>query len=117
MIKRLVDSQLSTAFQLGKYPNTFSNYISKPNKILRVFFPVKIQNSTEYFEGYRVQHNNLLGPYKGGLRYCPNISLEESTTLATWMTLKNSLNRLPLGGGKGGLNVDPNKYNNDEDIK
>lgn len=64
MIKRLVNSQLSTALTLGKYPNEFSNYISKPNKIIGVFFPVKIKNLEQFFEGYRVQHNNLLGPYK-----------------------------------------------------
>ena len=114
MIKKLVDLQLSTALKLGNYPDGFSNYISRPNKILRVFFPVKIQNNDHYFEGYRVQHNNLLGPYKGGLRYSPTISLEESTTLATWMTLKNSLVGLPLGGGKGGLAIDTNKYNDEE---
>ena len=114
MIKRLVDSQLSTALKLGNYPQDFSNYISRPNKILRVFFPVKIGDSEKLFEGYRVQHNNLLGPYKGGLRYCSDISLDESTTLATWMTLKNSLVRLPLGGGKGGLNVNPKDYQDDE---
>jgi len=114
MIKRLVDTQLSTALKLGSFSNNFSNYISTPNKILRVFFPVKIGDSEEYFSGYRVQHNNLLGPYKGGIRFCPNVSEEESISLATWMTLKNSLARLPLGGGKGGLNVDPTKYNKTE---
>ena len=116
MIKKLVDSQLSTALKLGNYSASFSNYISKPNKILRVFFPVKLGDQEHFFEGYRVQHNNLLGPYKGGLRYSSNISLEESITLATWMTLKNSLVRLPLGGGKGGLNLNPLDYN-DEEIK
>lgn len=114
MIKALVDSQLSSALKLGNFPNSFSNYISKPNKIFKVFFPVKLGDEVQHFEGYRVQHNNLLGPYKGGLRYCPNISLDESTTLATWMTLKNSLVRLPLGGGKGGLSIDPTLYNDNE---
>ena len=116
MIKRLVDTQLSTALKLGNFSENFTNYISTPNKILRVFFPVKIGNSEEYFSGYRVQHNNLLGPYKGGLRYYPDVSEEESISLATWMTLKNSLVRLPLGGGKGGLDIDPRKYQK-EDLK
>ncbi len=114
MIKRLVDSQLSSALKLGNYSPEFTKYISTPNKILRVFFPIKLQNKEYSFEGYRVQHNNLLGPYKGGLRYSPHISLDESTTLATWMTLKNSLVRLPLGGGKGGLSIDVSKYSDDE---
>ena len=114
MIKRLVDKQLSTALKIGSFSDNFSNYISTPNKILRVFFPVKLENSEEYFSGYRVQHNNLLGPYKGGLRYYPDVSEEESTSLATWMTLKNSLVRLPLGGGKGGLDIDPRKYQKDD---
>jgi glutamate dehydrogenase/leucine dehydrogenase len=114
MIKKLVDKQLSTSLKIGNFSDNFSNYISTPNKILRVFFPVKLGNSTEYFSGYRVQHNNLLGSYKGGLRYYPDVSEEESISLATWMTLKNSLVRLPLGGGKGGLDIDPRNYQKDD---
>ncbi len=63
--------------------------------------------SIKCFTGYRAQHNNSLGPYKGGLRFHPDVTLDEVKALSFWMTLKCSLTGLPLGGGKGGVKVDP----------
>ena len=78
---------------------------------------IKLKNNNiEILTGYRIQHNNILGPYKGGIRYHPDISMDEATALATWMTFKCALHNLPLGGGKGGLAIDPTKYD-EEDLE
>ncbi|MFA7468072.1 MAG: Glu/Leu/Phe/Val dehydrogenase [Desulfotomaculaceae bacterium] len=80
------------------------------NEIL-VHFPVRMDNGeVEIFTGYRVQHNNALGPYKGGLRYHPTVDIDAARALAMWMTWKTSLAGLPYGGAKGGIQLDPSKY-------
>lgn len=80
-----------------------------------VHFPVKMDDgSIEVFTGYRVQHNNTLGPYKGGLRYHPTVDIDAARALATWMTWKTALAGLPYGGGKGGIQIDPKKYSKNE---
>ncbi|MBO0590740.1 Glu/Leu/Phe/Val dehydrogenase [Cellulophaga sp. E16_2] len=81
------------------------------NNELVVHFPVKMDNGeVEIFTGYRVQHNNALGPYKGGLRYHPTVDIDAARALAMWMTWKTSLAGLPYGGAKGGIQLDPSKY-------
>jgi glutamate dehydrogenase (NAD(P)+) len=71
-------------------------------------FQVTMDDGTKkMFKGYRVQHNNLLGPYKGGLRFHPIVHLDECKALACWMTLKCALQQLPLGGAKGGIKFNP----------
>src|SRR5690606_8026393 len=76
-----------------------------------VHFPVRMDNGeVEIFTGYRVQHNNALGPYKGGLRYHPTVDIDAARALAMWMTWKTSLAGLPYGGAKGGIQLDPSKY-------
>lgn len=85
------------------------------NNEIVVHFPVKMDDgSIEVFTGYRVQHNNALGPYKGGLRYHPTVDIDAARALATWMTWKTSLAGLPYGGGKGGIQLDPLKYSMSE---
>ena len=80
-----------------------------------VHFPVRVANAeVEIFTGYRVQHNNALGPCKGGLRYHPTVDIDAAKALAMWMTWKTSLAGLPYGGAKGGIQLDPNKYSQDE---
>lgn len=82
--------------------------LSAPHRVLIVTFPVVMDNGkTQLFEGYRVQYNNNLGPYKGGTRYNPNVSLSEVKALAFWMTFKNAIAGNPFGGGKGAVRVDP----------
>lgn len=82
--------------------------LSSPTRIITVNFPVKMDNGeTKNFEGYRVQHNNTLGPYKGGTRYSSHVSLSEVKALAFWMTFKNAIAGNPYGGGKGAVVVDP----------
>ena len=91
--------------------------IQKPKNMLSFNIPVKLKNNNiEILTGYRIQHNNILGPYKGGIRYHPDISMDEATASATWMTFKCALHNLPLGGGKGGLAIDPTKYD-EEDLE
>jgi len=62
------------------------------------------------FTGYRVQHNNALGPYKGGLRFHPAVNIDEVRALATWMTWKSAIINIPFGGAKGGIQLDPANY-------
>ncbi|MDQ7917448.1 Glu/Leu/Phe/Val dehydrogenase [Mesonia sp. MT50] len=81
------------------------------NNEIIVNFPVRMDNDeVKIFTGYRVQHNNALGPYKGGLRYHPTIDVDDARALAMWMTWKTSLAGLPFGGAKGGIKLDPRDY-------
>ena len=79
-----------------------------PRRAIRVSIPVRMDNDrVQVFNGYRVQHNHTLGPFKGGIRYHPSVSMGEVAALASLMTYKNSLLNLPLGGAKGGVQLDP----------
>lgn len=85
--------------------------LSITNNEIIIHFPVKMDDgSVEVFTGYRVQHNNALGPYKGGLRYHPTVDVNDAKALAMWMTWKTSLAGLPYGGAKGGIQIDPRNY-------
>jgi len=76
-----------------------------------VNFPVKMNSGhVEMFTGYRVQHNDALGPFKGGLRYHPDVNLDEVRALAAWMTWKCALADIPFGGAKGGIQLNPSNY-------
>ena len=89
--------------------------ISHPQRIIKVSIPLKKDDQTlEIFEGYRVQYNNILGPYKGGIRYYTEVDEDEIKTLALIMTLKCSLVGLPLGGAKGGIKIDPENLSESE---
>ncbi len=86
-----------------------------PEREVKVNFPVKMDDgSIKVFTGYRVQHNSLLGPYKGGIRYHPEVDLDEVSALATWMTIKTATVGLPLGGGKGGIICNPKEMSETE---
>ncbi len=75
---------------------------------LHVSFPVKMDDgSIKIFEGYRIQHNHMRGPFKGGIRYHWNVNLDEVRALATWMTIKTAIADIPMGGGKGGIVCNP----------
>ena len=79
-----------------------------PNRELKVYIPVRMDSGRiEVFEGYRVQHNFARGPAKGGIRYAPDVSLDEVRALAAWMTWKCAVVNVPFGGGKGGVVCDP----------
>jgi len=87
----------------------------EPDRVVSVSLPVELDNGyVETFIGFRVQHNNLLGPYKGGIRYHPNVSMDEVKALAFWMTIKCAVIDVPFGGGKGGITVDPKSLSQKE---
>ncbi len=96
-------------------PHWVKIILAQPQSEIMVHFPVKMDDgSHRLFKGYRVQHNNALGPYKGGLRYHPDVHLDDVKSLALLMTMKCSLVRIPFGGGKGGVKCDPRALSRDE---
>lgn len=99
-----------TADKMNLDPNV-RKILAITNSEIVVHFPVKMDNgNVEIITGYRVQHNNVLGPYKGGLRYHTTLDLGDARALAMWMTWKTSLAGLPYGGAKGGIKIDPRDY-------
>lgn len=102
----------------GKMVSLSPNVLERlkyPRRTLVVSIPVKMDDGrVKVFTGYRVQHNQTLGPFKGGIRYHHQVDLSEVAALASLMTFKNSLMGLPLGGAKGGVQVDPNKLSKAE---
>ncbi len=104
----IAQQQFDTAADLlGLHPNIRA-VLRVPQRELTVNFPVKLDDgSTRMFTGYRVQHNLARGPVKGGIRYHPDVDLDEVRALAMWMTWKCALVNIPYGGAKGGVIVDP----------
>ena len=89
--------------------------LEQPKNELIINFPVRLDDGRyKIFKGYRVQHNNLLGPFKGGLRYHHEANLDEMKALATWMTYKSALHDIPFGGSKGGIKFNPRDYSENE---
>ena len=96
-------------------PHRLKLILTQPKNEIMVHCPVEMDDGTwQLFKGYRVQHNNVLGPYKGGIRYHPEVKLDEVKTLALLMTMKCALARLPFGGAKGALRIDPRAVSKDE---
>jgi len=86
------------------------NYLAQPVKQIIVAIPITMDNGKlEVFEGYRVIHDNILGPSKGGIRYAPDVDIEEVKALASWMTWKCAIANIPFGGAKGAVKCDPKK--------
>ncbi|MEM4277417.1 MAG: Glu/Leu/Phe/Val dehydrogenase dimerization domain-containing protein, partial [Thermoplasmata archaeon] len=84
--------------------------LKNPKRELTVNFPVKMDDgSVKVFTGYRVQHNEARGPFKGGIRYHPQVDIDEVRALASWMTWKTAVVDIPYGGAKGGIVCDPKK--------
>lgn len=84
--------------------------LKQPQRILEAAIPVRMDNgSIKVFTGYRVQYNNARGPFKGGIRFHPQTDLNEVKALSFWMAIKTAVVNIPLGGGKGGVTVDPKK--------
>ncbi|GMU33319.1 MAG: glutamate dehydrogenase [Planctomycetia bacterium] len=89
--------------------------LARPKNEIVVNFPVRMDDGhIEMFVGYRVQHNDALGPFKGGLRYHPHVEIDEVRALAAWMTWKCAVVGVPFGGAKGGIQIDPSDYSRAE---
>lgn len=102
--------QLDDAAKLLKLDSGMHEFLRTPKRILTVSVPVKMDNGRiKVFVGHRVQHNDARGPFKGGIRYHPAVTLDEVKALATWMTWKCAIADIPYGGGKGGIVCDPHK--------
>ena len=96
-------------------PQRLKLMLTQPKNEIMVHCPVEMDDGTwQLLKAYRVQHNNVLGPYKGGIRYHPEVKLDEVKTLALLMTMKCALARLPFGGAKGALRINPRDFSKDE---
>lgn len=101
-------AQLDKVAKIKKYDSDIINQLRQPDRNITVSVPVRMDDgSQQIFEGYRVQYSKKLGPYKGGIRYHADTDINEVKALAFWMTLKCSVAGVPMGGGKGGITVDP----------
>ncbi len=109
-----IDAVLQAA-EVLELPHHLQLILAQPKNEVMVHFPVKMDDGRySLFKGYRVQHNNALGPYKGGMRFHEHVSLDDVKALALLMTMKCSLVRVPFGGGKGGVKCDPHGLSKEE---
>ncbi len=100
-------SQLAQVQEILKIDANILARLRVPERFLEVALPVRMDDgTTKVFTGFRSQHNNARGPYKGGIRFHPNVSADEVRALSMWMTWKTAVVDIPLGGGKGGVIVD-----------
>ncbi len=101
-------AQLDKVSLLKDFGSEFIERMRHPDRDIRISIPVKMDDgSLKIFEGYRVEHNDARGPYKGGIRFHPDTEINEVKALAFWMTIKCAVAGIPMGGGKGGITVDP----------
>lgn len=100
--------QLRLAADIVDIDESFTRILESPDRYVEVQIPVRMDNGTTHiFKGFRSQHNNARGPYKGGIRFHPQVDLDEVRALSFWMTFKCAVVNVPFGGGKGGIIVDP----------
>ncbi len=110
-----VGRQFNKAADLMNLDPDVSKILESPMNEIVVNFPAIMDDGrVEMFTAYRVQHNNVLGPFKGGLRFHQSVDINEVRALATWMTWKTAIVNLPLGGAKGGIQFDPKLYSQTE---
>lgn len=108
-------TQLRKTAEVISLDRNIQKILEKPANTLITSFPVRMDDeSIEVFEGYRVQHNTTRGPCKGGIRFAPDVNLDEVKALASWMTYKTAIVNIPYGGAKGGVVVDPYKLSTNE---
>jgi glutamate dehydrogenase (NAD(P)+) len=107
--------QLDEAAKIIKLDKGLHQVLAHPKRVLTVSLPVKMDNGeVRVFTGYRSQHNDARGPYKGGIRYHPQVSIDEVKALSMWMTWKCAVADIPYGGGKGGIICNPKEMSNGE---
>lgn len=103
-----VISTMEKAMKIGNIDDSMFEILKNPQRETKVYLPIEMDDGTiKVFEGYRVQHSNIRGPFKGGIRFHQNCDLNEVKALATWMSLKCAVADIPYGGAKGGIQVDP----------
>lgn len=108
-------AQLDKAAKIKNFGEEFVARLRQPDRDIRISIPVKMDDgSLKIFEGYRVEYNNTLGPYKGGIRYHRDTEINEVKALAFWMAIKCAVANIPMGGGKGGITVDPKELSKRE---
>lgn len=108
-------TQLDRAAAVTHFPEGFLKRLAHPNREVRISIPIALDNgSMAIYEGYRVEHNNARGPYKGGIRFHQDTDINEVKALAFWMTMKCAVVNIPMGGGKGGITVDPRMLSHTE---
>ncbi len=108
-------TQLSRATAVKPFSEELLTLLSVPEREIKVSIPVTMDDgSLRVFEGYRVQYSSVRGPYKGGIRYHEQADADEVRALAFWMTMKTAVANIPMGGGKGGITVDPKKLSKGE---
>ncbi len=107
--------QLKRSLAIFPVGNQLRTRLTRAEREVTVSIPLTMDNgSTKVFEGYRVQYSNLRGPYKGGIRFHPDADINEVTALAFWMTFKCAVTNIPMGGGKGGITVNPRELSKGE---
>lgn len=107
--------QLEQAASIAKFNPNFIEQLKYPDRYVEVSIPIIMDNGEQkIFTGFRSQHNNSRGPYKGGTRYFEEVNLDEIRALSFWMTFKNAVVDIPFGGGKGGIIFDPKKVSHAE---
>src|SRR5918912_1779962 len=107
--------QLNEAAKLIKLDKGLQQVLANPKRVLTVSLPIRMDNGTiKVFTGFRSQHNDARGPYKGGIRYHPQVTIDEVKALSMWMTWKCAVADIPYGGGKGGIICDPKSMSTDE---
>jgi len=113
-----VQAVMEEAMTIGKIDKTMFEIIKNPQRETKVYMPVEMDDgSIKVFEGWRVQHSNIRGPFKGGIRYHQDVCLNEVKALATWMSLKCAVVNIPFGGAKGGIKIDPHTLSKREVCK
>jgi glutamate dehydrogenase (NAD(P)+) len=111
----MATAQFNKAADAIKLGPTVRTVLSEPQNEIIVNFPVTLDDgTTRLFKGYRIQHNNTMGPYKGGIRFHESVNLAEVKALAAWMTWKSALMEIPFGGAKGGVTVNPRNFSEGE---
>ncbi|HKM41082.1 MAG TPA: Glu/Leu/Phe/Val dehydrogenase [Methanocorpusculum sp.] len=111
----MAQQQLMDCAKILKLDQGVVDILMQPQRQIQVSIPVKMDNgTTKVFQGFRVQYNNALGPYKGGIRYHPNETIDTVRALSAWMTWKCAVLNLPLGGGKGGIICNPKEMSKGE---
>jgi glutamate dehydrogenase (NAD(P)+) len=107
--------QLDEVVKLVKLDNGMHQVLAHPKRVLTVSIPTRMDNGEiKVFTGFRSQHNDARGPYKGGIRYHPQVTIDEVKALSMWMTWKCAIADIPYGGGKGGIICNPKEMSNGE---